>query len=344
MRRFLLPLLLVLVLTLGVVGLVRAFPQQVAAVPPAQEATATPTPMPTPVPLGDREVPQEPEAVATPGGELVRDLSVSLVQVADGFDDPINVVSANDGSGRLFVVERPGRVQIIDAEGEPLDEPFLDLTTDLPALNGVLDAFLEQGLYDIAFHPDYAENGLFYVHFASLMRNGDSLIVEYQVSDDNPDQADPETARGILHIPQPWANHNGGELEFGPDGYLYIGSGDGGWEGDPLKTGQYLGDLLGSLLRIDVDNPTPGVGYAIPENNPFVQDLDVIQLFGVTEEEFAEILPHAVPEQYHYGLRNPWKFHFDPVTGDLFMPDVGQNEWEEINFWPADGEAGQNFG
>jgi glucose/arabinose dehydrogenase len=230
-------------------------------------------------------------------------------------------------------------VQIVTQDGQVMEEPFLDISDQ------VMDAFLEQGLYDIEFHPEFADNGRFFVHFAELMRNGDSMIIEYQVSGDNPDQADAESARPILQIDQPWANHNGGELAFGPDGYLYIGSGDGGWEGDPLEAGQNLNTLLGKLLRIDVNNDD-GRPYAIPEDNPFAaaQAPQQIQLFGISEETFAGIHTEARPEIWAYGLRNPWKFQFDSQTGDLYLPDVGQNHWEEINFQPADSQGGENYG
>ncbi len=279
------------------------------------------------------------EAAVEPGETEELPVSVVLVKVADGLVDPVNVVSARDGSGRLFVVERSGAVRIVTQDGQVMAEPFLDIS-DL-----VLDAFLEQGLYDIEFHPDFANNGRFFVHFAELLRNGDSMIVEYQLSADNPDQADPDSARVIMQIDQPWANHNGGELAFGPDGYLYIGSGDGGWEGDPLRAGQDLTTLLGKLLRIDVDNED-GRPYAIPEDNPFAPAAEpqLVQLFGVPEIEFANILPEARPEIWAFGLRNPWKFQFDSQTGDLYLPDVGQNHSEEINFQPADSPGGENYG
>ena len=279
--------------------------------------------------------------VATPGGSLPGSPEIQLVKVAGGLADPVSVTSPPGDSGRLFVAERMGRVRIIE-NGQLLDEPFLDITDD------VLSAFLEQGLYDIVFHPDFAENGLFFVHFAELMRNGDSVIVRYKVSANDPNKADPDSAKLILQIDQPYANHNGGELEFGPDDYLYIGMGDGGWEGDPLEAGQDLGTLLGKVLRIDV-NATSREGdtfrdYGIPADNPFARDPELVRLFGPTEAEFAEIHPQARPEIWAYGLRNPWKFSFDPETGDLWLPDVGQNHWEEINFEPADSEGGVNYG
>lgn len=341
-----------------------ATPQEEPTNQPEEEATAPPEEEPTSMPEEEATPPPSEETVEStaannglvqtvhisptarygdaallPGESEAIDVSIALVKVVDGLSDPVNVVSSNDGSGRLFVVERNGIVRIVDGEGTLLEEPFLDIS-DI-----VQDAFLEQGLYDITFHPDYANNGRFFVHFAEILRNGDSMIVEYAVASDNPDQANPDSARALMQIDQPWANHNGGELAFGPDGYLYIGSGDGGWEGDPLEAGQDLKTLLGKLLRIDVDNED-GRPYAIPEDNPFAasQSPQIITLFGVTEEEFAAIHTEARPEIWAYGLRNPWKFHFDRATGDLYLPDVGQNHWEEINFQPADSVGGENYG
>ena len=284
-------------------------------------------------------VPTDRANVVTPGEELPVDASIQLVKVAEGFVDPVNVVSPRDGSGRLFVVERHGVVRIVNADGQLMEEPFLDIQ-DL-----VVSAFLEQGLYDLEFHPDFANNGRFFVHFSELMRNGDGMIVEYALSSEDENRADPESAKVIMQLEQPWANHNGGELAFGPDGYLYIGSGDGGWEGDPLEAGQDLSTLLGKLLRIDVD-VQDGRAYAIPEDNPFAdaQNPQLVQLFGITEEEFSQIHSEAKPEIWAYGLRNPWKFSFDLETGDLYLTDVGQNYWEEINFQPADSVGGENYG
>lgn len=280
------------------------------------------------------------EQVARPDrtADVAGGTQVQLVKVAGGLYDPVNVVSPNDGSGRLFVVERNGRIVIVN-DGNVEEEPFLDIT-DI-----TLQAMLEQGLYDMAFHPDFKSNGKFYVHFAELMRNGDSVIVEYQVAKDNPDKADPESARLVMHIEQPWANHNGGEIEFGPDGYLYIGSGDGGWEGDPLEAGQDLSTLLGKILRIDVNVTTRAEfgAYGIPEDNPFASQAGLVRLFGVPETVFANIHTEARPEIWAYGIRNPWKFHFDPDNGDMYIAEVGQNHWEEIDQLPA-GAAGLNFG
>jgi glucose/arabinose dehydrogenase len=303
------------------------------------------------LPVGAAEAPGSVDAVAQPGGDLPGDPQIALVKVADGFNDPINVTNAGDGSGRLFVVERVGRVQVVDGDGNVQAEPFLDLTTINPLGNDVQTGFVEQGLYAIAFHPDFAENGYFYVHYASLPFNGDGMIVRFQVDPESPDvvTADRanETARVIMRIEQPWYNHNGGQIEFGPDGYLYIGSGDGGWEGDPYEAGQDLSTWLGKILRIDVDVPEDADRpYAIPDDNPFANASDerLMVLFGITEEEFATIKTRSRPEIWAYGVRNPYEFAFDPATGDLFIADVGQNHWEEIIYQPAGSSGGENYG
>jgi glucose/arabinose dehydrogenase len=298
-----------------------------------------------------QQVPGTPEDVARPGGDLPGDPKIALVKVADGFNDPINVTNAGDGSGRIFVVERVGRVQVVQADGSVQLEPFLDLTNINPLGNDVQTGFVEQGLYSIAFHPNFKENGYFYVHYASLPFNGDGMIVRFQVDPSNPDFLTPErtneTAKVIMRIQQPWYNHNGGQIEFGPDGYLYIGSGDGGWEGDPYDAGQDLSTWLGKMLRIDVNVPDDAdAPYAIPDDNPFANAADerLMVLFGITEEEFATIKTRARPEIWAYGLRNPYEFAFDRATGDLFIADVGQNHWEEIIYQPAGSGGGENYG
>lgn len=273
---------------------------------------------------------------AEPGGKLPKPLKVALVQVATGFVDPVRVTPAPDGSNRLFVCERTGVVRLIK-DGKIADKPFLDIH------DTVVSSFLEQGLYDLEFHPKFRENRKFYVHYSDMWFNGASFIVEYQASAKNPDRADPESARVVMQMVRPYANHNGGEIAFGPDGYLYIGSGDGGWEGDVLGAGQDLSSLLGKMLRIDVDHPSTDRGYAIPKDNPFVTPLMQMKLFGVSEEAFNRIHPNARPEIWAYGLRNPWTFQFDPKTGDLYIADIGQNHFEEIDFQPA-GKGGVNYG
>jgi glucose/arabinose dehydrogenase len=180
----------------------------------------------------------------------------------------------------------------------------------------------EQGLLSVAFHPNYGENGRFFVYYTDT--DGDTVVARYQVSDDDPNQANPDSALVLLTQSQPYGNHNGGLLKFGPDGYLYIGLGDGGYANDPLLAGQDTATLLGKLLRLDVDFNESG--YAIPANNPFVND------------------EAARNEIWAYGLRNPWRFSFDRLTGDLYIADVGQNIWEEVHFQPANSPGGENYG
>ncbi len=235
-----------------------------------------------------------------------------LILIADGLRNPVVITHAGDGSGRLFIAEQPGRIWIF-AGSELLSEPFLDLRAPI-SYGG------ERGLLGLTFHPDHRENGLFFVHYSDA--SGDSVISRFRVTDD-PDRADPASERVLLTIEQPFANHNGGQLAFGPDGYLYLGLGDGGGAGDPLGAGQRLSTLLGKLLRIDIDRGDP---YAIPEDNPFLKT------------------PDARAEIWAYGLRNPWRFSFDRETGDLFIGDVGQNRLEEIDLLPAGSGGGQNFG
>jgi len=282
---------------------------------------------------------------AQPGGTLPGDPEIQLVKVAGGLADPVNVAAPDDGSGRIFVVERVGRLRIIDADGALLPEPFLDVT-DL-----VQNDYLEQGLLGLAFHPDYATNGRFYVHFTDYHTNGDNFIMEFTVSEDDPNIANREGGRLLLAVDQPYVNHNGGTIHFGPDGYLYIGIGDGGLGGDPYDTAQDREVLLGKLLRIDVE-PVGGLAYGIPAGNPYsqariVQSNSITDVIGETEGlslEAAYYHPAARPEIWAYGLRNPWQFNFDPATGDLYIADVGQVTWEEINFQAADSPGGQNYG
>ncbi|MGE5927090.1 MAG: PQQ-dependent sugar dehydrogenase [Gemmatimonadota bacterium] len=241
------------------------------------------------------------------------DAAIGLAPVATGLEFPL-ALTAPARDSRLFIVEKPGRIRIV-RDGTLLAQPFLDLT-------GVVSTGSEQGLLGLAFDPEYSLNGRFYVNYTNT--DGDTRIVAYTVSDD-PDAADPATADTILSIGQPFSNHNGGHLAFGPDGYLYVGTGDGGSGGDPHGNGQDRQDLLGSLLRLDVSG---GDGYAIPPDNPFA---------GATG---------ARAELWDLGLRNPWRFSFDRVTGDLYIADVGQNEREEINVATraSGGGRGANYG
>ena len=291
------------------------------------------------------------DEVARPGAaKLPGNPKVALVKIADGFNDPTNVGSAFDGTGRLFVVERVGRIKIVNKDGKVNPQPFLDLTKINPLGTDVQTGFVEQGLYSVAFHPKFKQNGYFYVHYASLPFNGDGVIVRFQVDPASPNVMTPErtnkTAKVLMRIEQPYYNHNGGQIEFGPDGYLYIGSGDGGWEGDPYEAGQDLGTLLGKILRIDVNTEdNDRVPYKIPASNPFANagQERLMQLFGISEVDFAKIKTRVRPEIFHYGSRNPYELSFDPKTGDLFIADVGQNHWEEIH-WSPKGKGGENFG
>ncbi|HEU4464524.1 MAG TPA: PQQ-dependent sugar dehydrogenase [Gemmatimonadota bacterium] len=222
-----------------------------------------------------------------------------LRTVVEGLDFPVWLTSP-PGDARLFVVEKGGRVVIVE-NGSVLPAPFLDL-------RGQVSTGGEQGLLSLAFHPDYSADGRFFVNFTDPA--GDTRVVEYRVSPGDPDRADPGTARVVLTIEQPFSNHNGGLILFGLDGMLYVGMGDGGSGGDPQGNGQNLGALLGKMLRIDVDSAQP---YAVPDDNPFVDTAG------------------ARPEVWASGLRNPWRFSFDRETGDLYIADVGQNRVEEVN-------------
>jgi len=242
-------------------------------------------------------------------------IDVSLV--SDGLVMPTGLVVPPDGSGRLFVVEQPGLVRILTDDGLQPD-PFLDLTGEV-ALSA------EQGLVGLAFHPDFASNGRLFVDYTNL--DGDTVVTEYTTSDGR--QVDPASARQLLFIDQPHELHNGGGLVFGPDGYLYIGVGDGGWPNNVIGTGQDTSTLFGSILRIDVDSRTAGLPYGIPSDNPFAADA------GAAGSR-AEI--------WDYGLRNPFRFTFDPASGDLYIADVGQVTYEEIDRHPATEPGGLNFG
>jgi glucose/arabinose dehydrogenase len=239
--------------------------------------------------------------------------TLQVTPVYDGFSAPTHITNAGDGSGRLFVTEQEGTIRVID-DGVVQEAPFLDITERVSAGG-------ERGLLSVAFPPGYADKGYFYVDYTDL--NGDTKISRFRVSD-NPNIADPASEQVILGIAQPYPNHNGGQLAFGPDGYLYIGMGDGGSGGDPENRAQNLGVLLGKILRIDVESGADP--YAIPPNNPFVGNAN------------------ARDEIWAYGLRNPWRFAFDTATGDLYIADVGQERVEEIDFQPASSNGGENYG
>jgi glucose/arabinose dehydrogenase len=275
--------------------------------------------------------------VAQPGGKVPGAVPVSLVKVADGLVDPIDVTSPKDGSGRLFVCERHGQVRVIK-DGQLVKKPALDIR------DKTISSFLEIGLYGVEFHPNFKENKKVYVAYADLWFNGATLITEFTMSAKNPDVIDADSARVVMQIDFPYCNHHGGKMKFGPDGYLYVGVGDGGWEGDVIHAGQDLNTFLGKMLRIDVNKTTGDRNYDIPKGNPFVTLPQQMTLFGVSEEAFNKIHPKAKPEIWAYGLRNPWTFSFDRKTGDMYIADIGQNHWEEIDFQPADSKGGENYG
>jgi len=244
--------------------------------------------------------------------------SYGLLEISRALSEPVLLTHVPGDATRLFIVEKTGRVRIIQ-NGTLLGTPFLDLSDSI-STGG------EQGLLGLAFPPDYAESGRFFVSYTSprgARSGGTSVIASYAVSGGNPNVADPASGATVLEVEQPYENHNGGMIAFGPDGLLYVGLGDGGGGGDPLNTGQDRSDLLGSLLRLDVSGPS---GYVVPPTNPYA---------GSTQ--FA-------PEIWNWGLRNPWRFSFDRGTGDLYIGDVGQGSREEINVAPAASTGGENYG
>ena len=258
---------------------------------------------------------RNPERAGGENGMEVGDGTGGVVLTEIGtFDEPVYLTGGR--KGRLWVVERTGAIRVVD-NGEVREEPFLDISDKITAEGQ------EQGLLSMAFSPDYAESGLFYVSYTDT--EGDSRVVEYRHSEENPLVADPGSAREVLSVDQPFDNHNGGLILFGPDDLMYIGFGDGGDAGDPDRNGQNLATPLGKLLRIDPaqngDDP-----YSIPDDNPFLGQAGTLE------------------ELYSYGLRNPWRFSFDRETGALSIGDVGQDEQEEIDYVEAGDGAGANFG
>ena len=239
-----------------------------------------------------------------------------LVEIAAATNQPVQVTHAGDGSGRLYIVERRGIILAMDA-GASLRTTFLDIT------GRVGSTASEQGLLGLAFPPDYAGKGYFYVNYTDS--SGDSVVARFRLLGGDPAAADPASEEILLRVDQPFANHNGGQLAFGPDGFLYIGFGDGGSGGDPNGNGQSLATPLGKILRIDVEQDPGADPYLIPADNPFIGVVD-------TREEI-----------WAYGLRNPWRFSFDRLTGELYIADVGQSAYEEINVQPAAG-GGENYG
>jgi glucose/arabinose dehydrogenase len=255
-------------------------------------------------------------------------LQLSLDTFATGLSGPVGL--ANAGDSRLFAVERAGRIRVIQSNGTVLATPFLDITTRVDSSGS------EEGLLGLAFHPDYANNGYFYVNYTNTTSDiRRTRISRFSVTG-NPDVADPNSEEILLTVTQPFSNHNAGKINFGVDGYLYIPLGDGGSGGDPNDNAQTMTTLLGKVTRIDVDSgpgvspDCDGVGtgnYTIPNSNPFIDGpgSDCDEIWGV-------------------GLRNPWQSSFDRVTHDFYIGDVGQNAWEEVSFQPANSTGGENYG
>ena len=295
-------------------------------------ACGTSGPTPTPVATSSAAAPGSvaPSVGATPGSSVTGSaapsasavarfdpagLTVSLETVADGLQAPLAVTSAGDGSGRIFVVQQGGQVRIV-RDGALVAKPFLDIAARITSGG-------ERGLLGLAFHPNFPTDPRLFVDYTDA--KGDTQVSSFTVDPATPDAADPKSEVKILHVAQPYANHNGGAVAFGPDGFLYVSLGDGGSGGDPQDNGQSLKTMLGKILRIDIDHQAAGKPYAIPPDNPFAATAD------------------ALPEIFLYGLRNPWRMSFDRTTGDLWIGDVGQNAWEEVDVARA-GTSGQNYG
>jgi glucose/arabinose dehydrogenase len=279
-----------------------------AATPTSSPATVTPTPIGQPMSTPT----EQPMPTLTPPRDLSA-LRIDLQVAASGLDEPVDIANAADGTGRLFVVEKAGRIRVLQ-DGKLSSVPFLDIT------GRVGSGGSEQGLLGLAFHPDYVHNGYFFVNYTD--RQGNTVVSRFAVGSD-PAQADPSSETVILTVDQPAANHNGGQLAFGPGGFLYVGLGDGGRAGDPFGNGQNRQTLLGKMLRLDVDHGQP---YTVPASNPFAGSSGLR------------------PEIWATGLRNPWRFSFDRSTGDLYIADVGQDTYEEIDYQPAGSQGGENYG
>ncbi len=309
MRRFSLLAMVLAGLLLAGCGLTAA--PQGPAYPPPQPASPTRMAEPTlpayPAPGGEETALPAglPAVTRLPAGDLF-----TWQPIVSGLTLPVDLKTTPADPQAFYVIEKPGRIQRIE-NGQIAPYPFLDLTDRVGSKGS------EQGLLGFDFDPNYASNGFFYVNYTDL--SGNTVISRFSRMPLDQTQADPASEEVLIRVDQPYPNHNGGGVEFGPDGYLYLSLGDGGSGGDPLGAGQNLNTLLGKLLRIDVST---GRGYAAPVDNPFTKSAEI----------------------WAYGLRNPWRFSFDRQTGDLYLPDVGQNQWEEVNFQPAGSPGGVNYG
>jgi glucose/arabinose dehydrogenase len=299
----------------------------------------------------------EESAPALLGGDLPGDPRIQFVEVASGLNDPVNLAFPPDGSGRIFVVERQGPIRIVEADGTVRKEPFLDLSKQV-----AVQGSQEQGALGLAFHPDYAKNGRFFVDYNSVTANNDVFVTEFHVLPDDANRADPESERVVLRIAKPFNTHSGGTIRFDAEGQLFIAVGDGGEYGDPFDNAQNRFSLLGKMLRIDVDGGGPGQPYGIPADNPFAGSDRYDNPFpgsllnpngkpgrggkplGQVRAPDRKFQSPVSPEIWALGLRHPWSFTFDPKTGDVYIGDVGAYTWEEIDFWPAGTAAGQNYG
>ncbi len=261
------------------------------------------------------------------------DVSVELAFPDMAFDRPLVVTHAGDGTDRIFVAEQKGVIKVFEND-QDAEEAAIYLDIDDQCV--FRDSKNEEGLLGLAFHPKYRENGYFYLYYTTADAELTSVVTRFTVSKDDPNKADPKSEVELMRIKQPFWNHNGGTLAFGPDGMLYIALGDGGSGGDPNGNGQNLTTLLGSILRIDVDHQDAGRNYAIPKDNPFVDTMVKVGRRGEKE------VP-AAAEIYAYGLRNVWRMSFDRETGDFWAADVGQNIWEEINIIQSGGNYGWNI-
>ena len=260
-------------------------------------------------------------------------LNVSATRAFENlvFDRPIVVTHADDGTNRVFVAEQKGVLQVFP--NDP-DVEEADVFLDIDKRCVYKDNQNEEGLLGFAFHPNFKENGYFFLYYTTASAEHTSVVSRFSVSKDNPNKADADSEVEIMRIPQPFWNHNGGTIAFGPDGFLYVALGDGGSGNDPNGNGQNLTTLLGSILRIDVDHQQGGKNYSIPADNPFIDHQVVINRRGKKAP--------ARPEIYAYGLRNVWRMAFDRKTGALWAADVGQNLWEEINVISKGGNYGWN--